>query len=458
MFLDRLLFGLSLTVVVLVGLLTVAAQAEEPTWKAATARAKITPTEPLCVGGWGGYNRNAEGTIHDIWTQVLALEASDGHRAVVITADVMGFSKVMYDGICAELRRRCGMDRSQVKLAYSHTHTGPALRELLQDYYPMDQDQRARVEQYSLALEKTIVNKTVEALSRMTPVRIWTGEGSTDFAVNRRENPEGEVPKMRSSGQPLKGPVDHGVPVLAVRTPEGRLRAVLFGYACHLTTIRLFQWSNDYAGFARIVLEENHPGTEAMFFAACGADQNPLPRGSVELGRKYGNMLAESVEQVLREPMKPVDPKLQTAFDFVDLDYHRTMTREDLQGYVRKGGIYGRWARRMLKQLDEGNTFPTSYPYAVQVWKLGTDQLWISLGGEVVVDYSVKFKTIHGPQTWASGFAHDLTAYVPSRRVWKEGGYEGGALGEYGLPAMRWASDVEERITAGVGRLVEKLK
>ena len=35
---------------------------------------------------------------------------------------------------------------------------------------------------------------------------------------------------------------------------------------------------------------------------------------------------------------------------------------------------------------------------------------------------------------------------------------DGAALGEYGLPAMRWAPDVEDRITAGVGHLVDQVR
>ena len=112
----------------------------------------------------------------------------------------------------------------------------------------------------------------------------------------------------------------------------------------------------------------------------------------------------------------------------------------------------------MYERLQAGETFPGSYPYAVQVWKLGSDQLWISLGGEAVVDYSLKFMEMFGSNTWTNGFTHDLTAYIPSRRVWEEGGYEGGYLGEYGLPAMRWSGDLEDRITAGVERLVKEVQ
>jgi hypothetical protein len=112
----------------------------------------------------------------------------------------------------------------------------------------------------------------------------------------------------------------------------------------------------------------------------------------------------------------------------------------------------------LLKQVEQGKPFAKSYPYPVQAWKLGTEQLWISLGGEVVVDYSLRLKAEYGPRTWVTGYANDVMAYIPSQRVWQEGGYEAGAFSVYGLPTERWAEGIEERIAACVGRLVENLK
>jgi len=48
-------------------------------------------------------------------------------------------------------------------------------------------------------------------------------------------------------------------------------------------------------------------------------------------------------------------------------------------------------------------------------------------------------------------------AYIPSDRVWKEGGYESGAFCVYGLPTQRWKEGIEGRITAAVERLVKKV-
>jgi len=426
-------------------------------WQAGTARLKITPGKPIWMAGFAARNHPAEGTLHDLWAKVLVLEDRHGQRAALITSDVCGFSKAAYETIVAELGKQCRLERSQIMLTYSHTHTGPALRECLQDYYPMNEQQRADVEQYSRELETKLVAAVANAFSQMRPATLWAGEGTTGFAVNRRNNREAEVPKLLAEGTPLKGPVDHQVPVLAVGEPGKDLRAVLFGYACHTSSLAIYQWSGDYAGFAQIELEKSRPGAQAMFFQACGGDQGAAPRRTVELCEKYGRMLAQAVDETLKKPMRPLAARLQTAFEFVDLPFERSLTAEELNEYVRKGGLYGRWAQRMLQQMAEGKAMAKSHPYAVLVWKLG-DQLWISLAGEPVVDYGLALKARFGPRTWANGFAHDLTAYIPSTRVWNEGGYEGGALGEYGLPAMRWAPDVEQRILKCVERLVAKMK
>ena len=113
------------------------------------------------------------------------------------------------------------------------------------------------------------------------------------------------MPEQRDAGR-LVGPVDHDVPVLAVRDQNGKLTAVTFGYACHSTVLSSYQWSGDYPGFAQIALEEKHPDCLALFWAGCGADQNPLPRRTVEKAKEYGARLAAAVEDVLTAPMTNV--------------------------------------------------------------------------------------------------------------------------------------------------------
>jgi hypothetical protein len=85
----------------------------------------------------------------------------------------------------------------------------------------------------------------------------------------------------------------------------------------------------------------------------------------------------------------------------------------------------------------------------VQAWGLGPDLTLVTLGGEAVVDYALRLKKELGPgRTWVMAYANDVMAYIPSLRVLKEGGYEGGgAMLYYGLPTV-WGPRVEELIVA----------
>ena len=446
-------------VVVVFWLAAICGRTQEMHWQVGIGRRVITPRTDVWLAGYGS-KRAPEGKIHDLWVKVLALRAPDGTRVVMATTDHMGMSKTIYESLCDKLRRRFSLTRAEFMLTFSHNHCGPVLKDDLVDYYPMDDEQRRLVAEYSEWMEGQVVEAVGEALASWRPAELSWGEGNCTFAVNRRENSEADVPKMRAEGVPLKGVVDHYVPVLAVKDEGGDLMAVLFGYACHPTTLSFTRWCGDYPGFAQDNLERSLPGTVAMFFNACGADQNPIPRRELALAERYGRMLSDAVERALSASLAPVSEGLQTAFEFVDLDYEEIVTRETLQPVANGSSqLHARWARRMLKMIDEGVVFPTSYPYPVQAWRIGGELVLIGIGGEAVVDYSLRFKREFGPGTWVCGYANDMAAYIPSRRVWEEGGYEGGRhLDEYGRPAWRWAGDVEDRIAAAVHRAVQRVR
>jgi len=420
----------------------------------------ITPQISVWLAGYNA-QRVAYGKLHDLYVKVLALKDSDGNVAVMATTDNQGMSKTISERLYKKVKERFGILRSDFMLTFSHNHLGPCLEDDLVDYYPSDDQQKKLVKEYSQWMEDQVVEAVGEALANWQPARIYKGEGLCTFAVNRRENVEADVPALLAEGKPLKGAVDHYVPVLAIKNPSGSLIATLFGYACHPTTLPFNTWGADYPGYAQANIEARYPGAAAMFFNACGGDQNPLPRRQLELCKKYGKMLADAVEMVLSKEMEPVSSGLRTAFKFVNLDYEKVATRETLAPIAdRKNSLQGRWARRMLKNLDEGEVFQTFYSYPVQTWMFGDELLFIGIGGEAVVDYSLRFKQEFNKQTtWVCGYTNEMAAYIPSRRVWEEGGYEGGShLDEYGRPAWRWAGDIEDRIAEAVGQLVAQVQ
>jgi hypothetical protein len=419
----------------------------------------ITPETPVWLAGYGS-RRVPDGKLHDLWMKALALEAPDGERAVLITSDFQGVPRSMSDRVFAAVQKKCGLERRQIMFTFSHNHCGPRLGDDLIDYYPVDAEQERLVAEYTDAMVVRTVELVTAAIADLSPAKLEQGEGKATFAVNRRNNREADVPDLIARGVPLAGPVDHSVPVLRVTAPDGRIRAILFGYACHPTTLSFMTWCGDYPGFAQELLEQRHPGATAMFVNTCGGDQNPLPRREVELCRKYGRMLADAVTEALTVPLQAVSGRLQTAFELIELPYLQVVSAADLRALLQdSNSLKARWAVRMLAKLEAGDKFETASPYPVHVWLLGNEMRWIGLGAETVVDYALRFKSEYGNGTWVMGYADDMLAYIPSRRVWEEGGYEGGSsLYEYGRPAFRWQGDMEDRISAAVSRLFRNLE
>jgi hypothetical protein len=227
----------------------------------------------------------------------------------------------------------------------------------------------------------------------------------------------------------------------------------MFGYACHCTVLDGSKFCGDYAGFAQIEIERRHPGAQAMFIAGCGGDQNPLPRRSLDLATRYGKELAESVDCVLSGALQGVDGPLGASYQEIPLALAALPSKTQIENDAASTNFYvASRARHLLATMASRGALEPTYPYPILAWRLGGLD-WIFLGGEVVVDYALRLKrNLGSSHTWVSAYCNDVMAYIPSRRVLKERGYEGGgAMLYYGLPAS-WSDDVEEAIIAAVAR------
>jgi hypothetical protein len=428
-------------------------------WQVGLAKSPITPTTQVWLAGYGT-KRPPDGKLHELWMKVIALQDKQGHLAVLVTSDFQGIPKSMSDRVFALCKARYQLNREQIMLTFSHNHCGPRLGDDLVDYYPIEDEQVELVQEYTDRMVAEMVETIGKALKNLQSAYIAQGLGRATFAVNRRNNKEDEVPHRLANQLPLVGPMDHDVPVLRISDSNHRVMAILFGYACHPTTLSFNTWCGDYPGFAQLELEQKHAGCMAMFVNTCGGDQNPLPRRRVELCERYGHMLANGVSEALDHSLQPVAASLKMAFEIVELPYLQTVRRDELQAYLNDGNaIKARWARRLLKSLNEGEQFASSYPYPIHAWRLGQECLLIGMGAETVVDYAIRFKREFGFGTWVLGYTDDMISYIPSRRVWEEGGYEGGSnLYEYGRPALRWSEQIEDRIAESVHRLAHQVQ
>ena len=163
------------------------------------------------------------------------------------------------------------------------------------------------------------------------------------------------------------------------------------------------------------------------------------------------------MEAVINEPMRELSAGLSTAYAKVDLKFENPPpTKDELLKIIEDTSGYPAYLRErakvLLTQLERGMSLITSYPYPVQIWKIG-EQNMVVLASEVVVDYSISLKKIFGEELFVMAYANEGLGYIPSLRVLSEGGYEGSRSPVFTTP---WASGIETAIIGEVIRLAEQ--
>ncbi|MDC0176490.1 hypothetical protein OAJ60_06125, partial [Planctomycetaceae bacterium] len=319
---------------------------------------------------------------------------------------------------------------------------------------------------YCHRLEGALVALVGDSLNDCSPARLSYSHARAGFAMNRRlKNPDPEGEPYLNHPNP-DGPVDHDVPMLQVTWKSPDRRAILFGYACHNTTMFVNQYAGDYAGYAQSFLEQDHKETTALFLNGCSGDQNGFPRGTVELSRRHGRTLATAVEAAMQNRQVEVHGPLRVALGHVQLDYQPAPTRKQLEDYL--AGVASPFkdyeltrthAARLLRQIKKGNKLRRTYDFPVQTVRFGRQLVLVALAGETVVDYSLRLKKeLRGNgAVWVSGYNNDVFAYIPSRRLLAEGGYEPRRSMNYVTGTVQpgpFDPSIEERIIGKVHELL----
>lgn len=396
-------------------------------WKAGAASVVVTPEKNLFMAGYASRKTPSVGKVQDLFVKALALEDEQGGRLVIVTMDLIGVPQTIRHYVAERVGKDFKLPPAALLMNASHTHSGPSMRTTAPTEEDLKRPLTKDAYEYTLALQDKIVGVIGKALGDLKPARLTWNKARCGFAMNRRRDYTlaPDDPNANKAPNP-NGPVDQEVPALRVESPEGEVRAILFGYACHNTCLGFFNYCGDYAGYAQEYLQQYRPGCVAMFLMGCGADQNPYPRRSdvvpgvtdLELAQQHGRSLSNAAEMAISVNPRGISGPIRAAYEEIKLSY--------------------------------ANAKRPDHDYPVQVIKLGDDLTIVALGSEVVVDYSLRFKReLAGKAAlWIAGYSNDYTGYVPSLRVHKEGGYEA---------AAGWAEDVEDRIAKKVHELHERV-
>ena len=239
-------------------LLAAMARAEVPV---GVAKVDVTPDYPIRLHGFLSRKTESQGVRQPIWARALAIGSDTEGPAVLVTLDGLAIPDPLSETIAARLAK-AGIQRERLALTATHTHSAPIIRDVAPNIAgePFTPEQQERIDRYTKELTDKIEQVALDALKNRAPAELSYAIGTVRFAKNRR-----------TPG----GPADHDLPVLFVKSPEGKLRAIYTSYACHCVTLSDLQINGDWAGYAVEQIERQHPDAVALLSVGCGADSNP---------------------------------------------------------------------------------------------------------------------------------------------------------------------------------------
>lgn len=416
--------------------------------RAGAATVSIAPSGAAWLAGYSSRvhpcetpGRPSETPGRDIRARALAIDDGAGGRAVLISVELLALPRALTEMVAADIMKRLGLERGQILINATGTHSAPFVLELQPILAPDDVEERRKIAAYSSKLFHGVSDLAAEAFSKMQPARMGFAFGHASFAVNAplRTGIHVDVPNGR---------VGTAVPVLRVETTTGKTMAVVFGYACRAAVLDAgsYALSGDYPGVAAARIERDFPGAVALFVRLCDGDQAPSPRGSADLATLHGEALASVVARTLASPLRVVSGPLRATLIETSLAF-APQTRAQLERESRDANpVRARWAKRLIAAYDARNELRWM-PYPVQVIRLGKSFALVAFSGEPAISYEERVRAMIGlGDVIIAGGTGGAGYYIPGAETANTGVADSADSIVYsGLPGA-FTAEAEERI------------
>jgi neutral ceramidase len=393
---------------------------------AGAAAVDITPPSGLAMAGFAARTEPAIGS-HDPLT-VRAVVVGD---TAVVGVDTLTLGRTT----TARIRAGAGLSDDAIIVAALHTHGGP-------DTF-LDHPFARPDPGFMARLEEAAIEAVNRAVAARRPARIAVGLGADPEVARNRRHPGGIT--------------DPSLPVIAIRTPDGRPIATLVSYACHPVVLgpdnRL--WTADYPGVVRAEIERREPGTVALFLTGCTGDANigHSAHASFSLGANTtrtfdnaGRIGRRIADCALAAPLVGTSGGVAIASRDVTVGFARrekataaelaaTWRRERESAEPGRAALlegWIRWAEAGLPDRAGGATRSVR----VSALRWGGAEI-IALPGENFAATAHRIRrAIANPAAMVIAYADDTFGYIPAEEEFAAGGYEvEEAHRYYGMPA-----------------------
>jgi len=413
--------------------------------------------------GYGNRREPATG-IHDpLFARALFVE-SQGRRAALAVADIIGFD----DELVARIRERVSPEvdirPSHLMFAGTHTHSGPSVR-CLHRMAPADP-------QFIERFVQGVTEAVVAAARSATDASIGAGFAAGSIGINRRQR---TADGRTILGENPAGPISRQVGVLRVEGARGPI-CIMLNHACHGVVLgpdNLLISADWLGATARSVRETVGTGVAMVTNGACG-DINPVERGDFDAVERQGAAIARAglsiVDDIALSSQVEIDAAARPialptrALTAEQAQAELSRCREDLER-ARQAGNAGaaraceaacRWAQDMHDLATSGAQPP---PVTTEVQAIAMDDIaLLGLPGEIFVEIGDNIAAASPfRHTFIIGYANRVVGYIPTKQAFEEGGYEiEGAQRWYGFPPF--APEVQDTVEGTALELLKSLR
>ncbi len=262
----------------------------------------VTPPVGIYARSWGAATHDVAEGVHRPFAATAAVFApvdGDEPTLALVAVDLGWFQHIPDErALRATILERTGLDDEALLINMSHTHAGANINSEL-----AGKPGGELIEPYIEHLTEQLVAALLEAREKLEPSWVTYGTGRCALAVNR-DLWDADAERFACGYNP-DAHADDTLVVARVTGESGALRATLFNYACHPTTLA---WRNrllspDYIGAAREVLE-NAFGAPALFLQGASGELGPRDNyvGEAQVadsnGRQLGYAAAAAIESL----------------------------------------------------------------------------------------------------------------------------------------------------------------
>lgn len=431
---------------------------EVASYRAAYARVDITPSGSCVPQGWLG-EEEVNRAISPLLLQALLLEDERDNKILLIAADLFGVGDALMKAVRAEARQ-WGIPPEAVMFNASHTHYAPGTVEQvvpgLGPYYA----------QYARQIRGVIHQLLPHLHDNMQPSFLYAGKTYAQVGMNRR--------LMEQDGTVRMGPNPEGyyhedTPILTVDLLENSSTIALINHGCHPTgSGRPTFMSPGYPGYLRKKLIDSGSVDGVMFLQGAAGSAKLARHGedgvhftnSPSEAEACAGLLADAVGKAINNELAPVAGPIFARLEQLHLPFKEKPTEEQLkalpeaeQGMQRL--LETRWAQHFLNGADYEER---ALDLEIQLIGLGEETCFITFPGEPVAELArsvLSHVEKKAENTLVLGYTNGLKAYLPTRKVVEEGGYESEEAKMVYLLPSTFEAAVEDEVIDGVQRLVD---